>query len=736
MPTFVRLSRFPRRLPLFPALIVAFGVGGTSWAQTATQAQSSPPAVQTTAPDTTAPVELPPVSVDAQRQTADTPVLGYVAERDRAGTKTDTSLLETPQSVSVITREQMDQQGAHTLNQAVRYSAGVAPETRGGVATRYDLLTIRGFSADTYLNGLKLLDNQWYSAPQIDPYLLDRIDVLKGPASILYGSAQAGGLINQVSKMPTVTPLRELGFEFGNFAHLQSTFDFGGPIDEDGQWLYRLTGIGFRENGQVSGTLAERIAIAPALTWRPDTDTSLTLLGLYQHDPYGTSYGGIPPQGTVLFNPFGQLPVNFYDGDKNFEKFDRTQVSLGYMFNKRFDDNWTVRMNGRWFHINLDYASVYANGLDTDYRTLFRGTAASRERSDQVTIDNQVETRVTTGPVDHTLLAGFDFQHLDSSLTSGFSTGPSLDIWAPDHNMPIIQPARSDSTVIGNQYGIYLQDQLRLGGFILTLSGREDFINSDQANLTFGTRGKQSANAFTGRAALSYVFESGIAPYVSYAESFTPIYGTNASGEVFQPERGKQYEVGVKYQPPEMNALLTAAVFDLTRQNLLTADPINPGNSLQSGEARSRGIELEARASLAQGLNVVAAYTYLDTIYTKDNSGLENKHLPAVPNHLLSTWAYYTVPSGPFEGVSLGTGVRYIGPSFSSDNSFKVPGVALVDLTVRYDLGHAVPKLQGAELHVNVSNLLDAKYVASCYYGNWCAYGYQRQLFAGLTYRW
>lgn len=682
------------------------------------------------------PVELSPVTVDANPETADTPVRGYVAQRDRAGTKTDTPVLESPQSISIITRDQMDQQDVHTLNQAVRYSAGVAPETRGGIATRYDQLTIRGFSADTYLNGLKLQNNGWYASPQLDPYLLERVDVLKGPASVLYGQAQAGGLINQVSKLPTATPLHELGFEFGNFGHLQSAFDFSGPLDREGQFLYRVTGIGLRENGQISGTRNERIAIAPALTWKPDADTSLTLLGLYQHDPYASSYGSIPPQGTVLFNPYGTLPMNFYDGDRNFEKFDRTQISLGYMFSKRIDDTWSVRMNGRWFHIDMDYASVYANGLAPDYRTLYRGTAASRERSDQVSLDNQVEALVRTGPVEHTVLAGFDYQHLDSTYTSGFGTGPTLDIWAPDNNQAITQPTRYTGDVLGNQYGIYLQDQAKLGGFVLTLSGREDWIDSDQINRTYATRSRQSANAFTGRAALGYVFDSGIAPYVAYAESFSPVYGTNAAGNAFVPERGRQYEVGVKYQPPGVNALLTAAVFDLTRQNLVTADPVNPGNSVQSGEARSRGVELEAKATLARALSLVATYTYLDTIYTKDNSGLENKHLAAVPSHMASAWAYYTVPFGLFEGVSLGGGVRYIGPSFSADNSFKVPGVALVDATIRYDLGHAAPQLKGAELHFNAQNLLDARYVASCYYGSWCAYGYQRQLYAGVTYRW
>ncbi|MBN8897510.1 MAG: TonB-dependent siderophore receptor [Rhodospirillales bacterium] len=739
-PTLVASVAVPITVALALPIAVALG-SGPARAQGAAQGTTDGGAVQglapSTAPDTgNGVVQIPPVTVDSTRITAETPVTGYVAQQDRAATKTDTPLLETPQSVSVITRDQMTQQDVHTLNQAVRYTSGVAAETRGGIATRYDQLTIRGFSADTYLDGLKLLDNGWYAIPQIDPYLLERVDVLKGPSSVLYGQAQAGGLINMVSKMPTVTPLHEVGIEFGNFAHLQSTFDFSGPLNDSGTLLYRFTGIGSRENGQVSGTKNERLALAPAITWRPDGDTSLTLHALYQHDPYATSYGAVPPQGTVLYNPFGTLPMNFYDGDYGFEKFDRTQVALGYRFEKRIDDTWSVRSSARWFWINQDYASVYDAGLEADDRTMDRATAASRDRMGQVTLDNNVQAKFATGPVEHTAIAGFDFQHLDSTYLTGFGAAPTLDIWAPDHNQAIVQPNRYSVDVTGNQYGLYVQDQLRFGRVSLTLSGRQDWFDNRQANTTYGTVTTQSQSAFTGRAALSYLFDSGVAPYVSYAESFTPIYGVGADGEAFQPERGRQYEVGVKYQPTGMAALFTAALFDLTRTNLLTANPLTPGFSVQSGEARSRGVELEARGALTDALSIVATYTYLDTIYTKDESGLEGKHLPAVPNHMGSVWAYYTVPAGTFEGLSLGAGVRYVGPSFSSDNSFQVPGVALVDATIRYDLGHAWPRAKGAELHVNASNLLDQRYVASCYYGNWCAYGYQRQVFAGLTYRW
>lgn len=236
---------------------------------------------------------LPAVKVTAQsdQDAPYGPTKGYVAKSSSTALKSGTPIIETPQSVSVVTRDQMDQQNAQTLNAAVRYVSGVTPETRGAIATRYDLLKVRGFDADTYWNGLKLIGNGWYSTPQLDPYLMDRVEVLKGPVSVLYGQAAAGGLLNMESKLPTVEPLHEVGVEVGNYGHVQGKFDLSGPIAGDDRYLFRVTGIGRKEDGQVAMTKNERIAIAPSFTWRPDNKTSLTLFGLYQHDPRSSSYG-------------------------------------------------------------------------------------------------------------------------------------------------------------------------------------------------------------------------------------------------------------------------------------------------------------------------------------------------------------------------------------------------------------------------------------------------------------
>ena len=717
--------------PLTIAVLLAFATHHAG-----AQSTDTPPVSKTA--DSQAEATLPAVSVSAQNDQDQPygPTHGYVAEWNSSATKSGTPILETPQSVSVITRDQIDQQNAQTLNAVVRYTSGVTPETRGGIATRYDMLKVRGFDADTYWNGLKLIGNNWYAVPQLDPYMMERVEVVKGPVSVLYGQAAAGGLLDMESKMPTVQPLHEVGVEFGNYGHVQGKFDLSGPIAGDDRYLFRVTGIARKEDGQVNMTKNERIAFAPTFTWRPDNATSLTLFGLYQHDPRSTSYGSVPPQGTVLFNPNGKLPGNFYDGDPNFESFNRVQESIGYKFDRRLTDKWSFRSNARFLHLAQDYKSVYGSALEDDLRTLDRGTAASLDNLNTFAIDNQVEGNFSTGPIDHMLLVGFDYQHYASNFDAGFGTAPSIDLFAPTYYQTITPPDRYHQILSGTQYGVYAQDQARLGNVILTLGGREDWASSDTRNTTYDTASHQFDRAFTGRAGLTYVFNNGIAPYVSYTQSFTPQAGTDINGKAFDPERGHQYEVGVKFQPKGYNAMFTAALFSLTRSNLLTTDAANPNFQSQAGEARSRGVELEGKVSLTNSLDVTASYTYLNTVYTKDNSGLEGKHLAAIPQNQASLWAYYTIDRGPLAGLSLGAGGRYTGTTYSSDNSFKVQSFFLVDATARYDLGRAASQLKGAEIYVNAQNLFNKEYVASCYYGSWCAFGYGRQVFAGMNYHW
>lgn len=680
---------------------------------------------------------LPPLTIEGQGgyvETATGPVDGYVATRSATGTKTDTPLIETPQSISVISRQQIEDQNAQTLNQILRYTAGVTPETRGAVATRYDMFTIRGFDAQRYWNGLKQ-QGLYYIEPQLDPYLMERVEVLKGPSSTLYGQAPAGGIANQVSKRPNETALNEVGVEAGSNNHMRLTGDFSGKIDPEGKFLYRFTGVGISEDGQINMTENERIAIAPSVTWRPDVDTSLTLLGLVQSDPKGNSYGGIPPQGTVLPSQFGTIPVDFYDGDPNYEKMVRQQQALGYEFDKRFTDMWSFRSNGRVHHTTMAYDSIYADGMRADGINLKRGTASSRESLMTYALDNQVETRFGTGPVNHTMVTGFDYQHLNGSYATGFGSAPDLNVWNPVYYQAITAPARSRKESRAEQIGIYTQDQMRLGGFALTLGLRHDDSQIDTTDET-GKIVKQDDSAWTGKAGLMYNFANGMAPYISYSEAFTPQGGTTFAGAPFKPEEAKQYEAGLKYQPAGTRSLYTVAVFDLTRTNVKSADPAHAFYSLQTGEVKSRGLEMEARFGVTEQLDLIGAYTLLDTEVTKDTENQGNR-LAAVPEHQASAWAVYRMPAGSYKGLSLGAGVRYTGETVNTSNKISVSPVTLVDAMISYDLGALSNNFAGMELTLNAKNLFDTTYVASCYYGDsWCAYGYERTITAGLRYRW
>ncbi|MBB3772539.1 iron complex outermembrane receptor protein [Angulomicrobium tetraedrale] len=678
-------------------------------------------------------VQLDTISVQGSGQSTTGPVNGLVAERSSTGTKTNTPLVETSQSISVITADQIRQQNALSLNEALRYTAGVIPESRGAISTRFDLFKIRGFDAATYLNGLRLLKMNFVS-PQIDPYLLERIDVLKGPTSVLYGQAPTGGMVNQILKMPLAEPSHEVGVDIGNFAYRRAVADLSGPVGKDGTLLYRVAAVGSAGDGQIEDTSAERFAVAPSLTWTPSSQTSLTLTAFYQRDPEANSYAGVPSVGSAVFNPKGVIPRDFNVGEPDIEQFDRTQASLGYRFEHAVDDTLVVRANGQWFGTELDYAGVYGRSLGADNQTLSRSVTYSHDELSSFAFDNQIEKQFDTGALRHTLLVGFDAQAYDGFYNSGTGTAPSINIFNPVYGKAVTMPTLRRTDVDGTQYGLYAQDQIRFGNWIATLAVRQDWAESTTRSTTLQ---KQNDSAPSTRFGLLYHFDNGLAPYVSYAESFTPLAGTDFNGDAFEPEQGTQYEAGIKYQPPGTDILITAAYFDLTRENLLTSDLAHIGYSVQIGEARSRGFEFEAKAELQDGWSMLAAYTRLDTRYTQDNSGLQGLVPVGVPDDMASLWVHYDVqPDSPLYGLAGAVGVRYIGSSYNTNNTIEIPDVTLFDAELSYDFGKKYAKLDGWRLQINAKNLTDETYLASCYTSTTCAYGYGRTVSAGLYYRW
>ncbi|MFM0176949.1 TonB-dependent siderophore receptor [Paraburkholderia aspalathi] len=669
---------------------------------------------------------------------------GYVPITAVTATKTDTPLIETPQSVSVVTSDQMTAQGAQTVAEALRYTASVLPEIRGASAAGASYLFSRGFYLEQYLDGARMPSDVsfGYAIPSFDPYGLERIDIVHGPASVLYGQAAPGGVANLVSKQPTATPIHEVFVTTGSHNRMQAGVDLGGPVTTDGKLTYRFTATGLDTRTQVEGTRQKRIYIAPAVTWKPDENTTLTVLAKYQRDPDVGYYNFVPAVGSVLFNPAGQISSHTNVGDPEFDHHSRTQLSVGYEFEHRFNPTWTFRQNTHYTYVKDDLANVfpygYASGSNT---TLNRYTFFNKESAKVFSIDNQAQAKLNTGPVSHTMLFGFDFQRVlyGEDVGAAFNAS-SLNVFDPVYGNNTMPAETSYDQIRQKQFGVYAQDQMAWGKWRFLIGAREDWVSADDNNPVTASYEAQSARAFTWRTGLVYLFDSGIAPYASFSKSFDPQVGQLYGGGMAKPTTAQQYEVGVKYQPPGYNSFITASLFNLTEHNVLTSDLDHSGYYTQAGEVRARGLELEGHASLTNNLDLVASYTYLNDVTTESNdttttisgdtTSLQNKRVWGIPRNIASAWLDYTLHAGPLRGLGFGGGVRYLGSSYDASNSIKVSSVTLFDATVHYDTG----------LHwlfsLNAKNLFNRQYVASCFSSATCTYGDGVEVLATARYRW
>lgn len=680
------------------------------------------------------------------------PVPGLVATRSGTGTKTDTPLIEVPQAVSVVGREEMDRRGADDLNDAVAYTPGIRVVDYPGGSGAPDIY-LRGFR-DTglfsvYQDGLRIGFNSYDVT--LETYGLERIDVLKGPASVLFGQGMPGGVVNLTSKMPTETPFGEVQLQAGSHDRRQGAADVGGPLDSEGRVLYRLTGL-WRDSGtQIDHAPDDRVFVAPALTVRPTDTTRITLLASHLDLTVSGAEQSIPMTGSLFPNPKGQIGTNLYFGEPGLSDWNVRASSIGYRIDQELSESWSLRQNARYSHSDVDFVSAFSTQwpvelVDGQYYPIM--VQDRPKTTDTVLVDTAVQGTLTTGPLGHTLLAGIDYGWYKGRETRRNSLNTEvIDIFNPVYGTTSFTYADpwSDSESTVRQLGLYAQDQIRAGGWVLTLGGRHDRVRQTERNNLSGTSQSQTDSAWTGRIGLGHVFDSGLAPYASYATSFQPSSGTYAperGGGMFEPTTGTQYEIGVKYQPPGRNSMITLALFHLTQQNVTTNDPVYSGFQVQEGEIRSRGIELEGKVELTEALSLIASYTYIDAEITKDNpaagSATSNVGLtPAsVPRHAAALWADYAVRSGPLAGLGLGLGVRHVGESYNAANTVAVPDYTLVDAAVRFDLARLRPELAGASLALNVTNLTDETYYTPGFYDNTVFYGNRRQVLGTLTYRW
>jgi iron complex outermembrane recepter protein len=681
---------------------------------------------------------LTPVTVtaDALQENAWGPVHGYVAKRSATATKTDTPLIETPQSITVIGAEEIETLKSQSLQDALGYVAGV--NRAEGQDRTTDAFFLRGFktgNSSVFRDGRQYVVN-YYNGQQ-EPYSLERIELLKGAASVLYGAAAPGGLINTVSKRPTTEALHELNVELGSFKRRQVSGDFAGALDKEGDWSYRFTFLKRDSDTAIDHVPDDRTYIAPALKWQPDANTSLTLLAEYQKD-HTVYLDGLPAEGTVLANSNGRISRTVFTGEPGYDKFKLERYSVGYLFEHAFNEQWKLRHSLRYYHAQNEYNYTWGWGLSSDQRsTASRGAQDRWDRSSAVVTDSSLQYQATHGLFQHTALVGIDYALPKHESERYNRDVANLDYYSPVYGSTLgtATPAAFSWKSTMKRLGIYAQEQMKIADkWVVLLGGRQDYVRYDESAFFTGekTVDNEKSQAFTGRAGLVYLADNGLAPFLSYSESFEPTDGKDRQGTRFKPTTGKQYEAGVRYQPKGSDTLISAAVYQLTRDNVTVADPVNSNYSIQAGQVRSRGFELEARTQIGRHGNLIAAYAYTDGRTLKASPlqpEQEGQRSYSTPYNQISLWGDYSLGAIGLPGIKIGAGARYLDKTLgqAQGTTVTLSSFTLIDAMLSYKTGPW-------RFALNATNLTDKTYIASCTYG--CFYGEPRKVIGSVSYRW
>ncbi|GAB6845686.1 iron complex outermembrane receptor protein [Methylorubrum rhodinum] len=701
------------------------------------------------------------------------PVDGFVARTSTAGSKTATPIVETPQSLTVIGRDRIEVQQATSASEVFQYTPGVNADTYGSNSRSDNYILIRGLPANFFQDNLRLPLTRPYGGYRVDPYTVERIEILRGPSSVLYGQGGPGGTINYVSKRPTPVPFAMVDMLVGNFEQPRIGVDFGGALNNDGTLSYRMVGVG--QNSQLNGGnpfTGQRIALAPSLAWKPDNQTSLILFGSVLQDDTHIDSDFYPARGTVLPNPFGRIQRNFWTGNRDFDKQIRTQYAIGYEFEHRFSDNLAFRQNMRYASVTTSINTVYGAGIprfdifDTAEnnfnakRNLLRNAIGGKNGAATFTVDNQLQFDFLVGPTKHTVLAGVDYLNQYSFDRQDFRSGGVLDLVtgigqpiAP--GLPLL--IRNEKQNI-SQVGVYIQDQIKIfDKLVLTAGARYDSATSDYSDrVSYGTNvAFTTDSALSPRIGLVYLLDNGLAPYISYSESFSVNPGAASSqgvggaliqGAPFEPSLGRQKEVGIRYQSPDLPILLSAAAFDITQTNVVSTFNFTSF----AEDQRSKGFELEALVDLGNGFRMIGSYTLQDVRIINDPSltGLSTRPT-AVPDRIGSIWGDYTFLTGDLRGLRLAAGLRYNGSSFGGfDQTTGIPGDPVTgaggvvfDTPIRVKENFLVDAAisyayENWRFSLNVRNLADRKYITACSDPTSCFYGQERKVILGARYTW
>lgn len=668
-------------------------------------------------------VTLPEVNVLGERDDN----AGFAAKQGQSSTKSDLPLAETPQSVTVLTRAQLDSRQVQNLNEALQGVAGVVGGNYG--RRGWDDFVIRGqrASESVYVDGLKLEQGNWVAQ---ESFGVERIEVLKGPASVTFGLVQPGGMVNMVSKRPRVEAFNQAGMTFANDGFRQATFDLGRPLSDSGKAAFRINGLAMNSDDPTDFVYFKNRYLAPSLSLDLGANTDFTLLSSYSRREY-VRQQGLPLIGTLRPNSNGVIPRQRFIGEPGIGPYEAEQYRVGYALEHRSNSGWKVRQNFRYQNYDMDGRAVFHGTLQANQRLQNRTGNLQDVQGRSLALDTNMERRFQLGTVGHTVMAGLDLNNDRNRNASTTCTLAAIDLFQPVYGVPVNCPSvpRSDVTNTVKFVGLYLRDQVRLGERAnLVFGARRDRIDNTAHDHRSATSTIQKSGATTGNAAALYKIAPGVVPYISFATSFLPVGGTDFAGAQFKPETGRQAEMGVKFELGGGRTNINLAMYELKRRNVTTADLEHNGFSIQTGEQRSKGFEAEIAADVGSGWNLSAAYGFTDAILTKD-SNLANvgKPLISVPRHSASLWSVYRFRQGALAGWEAGAGLRHESEKTGFSVNYTVPGYTVADASLGY-IGNVY------RISLNVRNLFDKTYYAGVLNNNVVPLGDPRQVRLNIVF--
>jgi iron complex outermembrane receptor protein len=638
---------------------------------------------------------------------------------------TATDLMTAPKSVSVITEKEITKRAATNIEEVLSYTPGVQVSAYG-MDPRFDQISVRGFSSTVnadYLDGLKQMNSGWLASFHTEPYALERVEVLKGPSSIEFGQMAPGGAINRTSKWANETPFHEVSAQVGLDDHYQLAMDANDQVTGQEDQYVRFVGLVRESNSNMIGINNDSVYLAPSWLWAPDDDTSVTVYA--QIHRFETS-----ASPRTADNADGTLS-NFWAGDKAFDGLDQQQYQIGYQLDLALNDTWSLHQRARYGYLDTENQYVdAADSISPTTTSLSRYSVGVYEQMNTFIIDTGLSAQFDQSWLTHEVSLGMDYLWMKADIQYMTGDAPDISLSNPDYSQAIGQP----TTVLSSpdkrmdQIGLYLSDRIQLDQLHISAGVRHDRASTRNTERLTGTTERQDHSATSVNLGVLYALTEEWSPYASYSTGFSVQLGQNYAGDDFSPAETEQWELGIKYKPEATNTLVTLSAYDITQSNVLTADPDHTGFQIQTGEQRSKGVELEVQWEPTEALRFKGAYTLQDVKVTKSNDGNQGKWAIGKPKHLLSVWADMDVA----RHMNVGLGARYMGSSFgNSDNSQKNDAYTLYDAAWGYELDNY---LQGASVQINANNLTDERYIM-CDSG-YCYRARGRTVLATFATRW